>query len=417
MSIKAAEDATLGGTTLSGTGGNNINITGNAGTATKLKTATTIWGQSFDGSAAITGAITGATDITATGTVTANKFSGSLEGTAESANKVNHTLTMQAGTNKAVTFNGSEDASFSVTADNIGALTDVSIATAAGSAGNVLKDITISTDGTTRKITKSYDTMVTKISSTDFNVSSATASSPTINLKTTAAAGVLSLLDATSLTATSGTNKLLNFGGYISGSQFYATNLYGTGSGTVQLAQTMPTSVTLSGVSDTTNYYSSKLRILVAKTATKSATGALDTYTFVDSGIAITDSGTDKSSTSVPTSKAMHSAIESAVSTGVNCLTLSSTGKTVSGSLPASVRIDHIDMYYKTGFTTATFSVSIGSTDLVSVSENDATESDSLYTFKVAQLPSTSASTISLKSTSDAVDTTGDVTAYIYYSK
>jgi hypothetical protein len=179
----------------------------------------------------------------------------------------------------------------------------------------------------------------------------------------------------------------------------------------------MPTSVTLSGVSETTNYYGTKLRILVAKTATKSNTGALDTYTFVDSGIAITDKGTDTSSATVPTSAAMAAAISSAVSTGVNCLTLSSTGKTVTGNLPASTRIDHIDMYYKSGFTTAAFSVSIGSTDLVASSENDSTESDSLYTFKVTQLPSESAQTISLKSSSDAADTTGSLTTYIYYSK
>ena len=43
--------------------------TGNAATATKLQTARTIWGQSFDGSRNISGALTGVTSITASGNV------------------------------------------------------------------------------------------------------------------------------------------------------------------------------------------------------------------------------------------------------------------------------------------------------------------------------------------------------------
>ena len=43
--------------------------TGNAATATKLQTARTIWGQSFDGSGNISGALTGVTSITASGNV------------------------------------------------------------------------------------------------------------------------------------------------------------------------------------------------------------------------------------------------------------------------------------------------------------------------------------------------------------
>ena len=48
---------TLTGTGASGTWG--INISGNAATATKLQTPRTIWGQSFDGSANVSGNITG----------------------------------------------------------------------------------------------------------------------------------------------------------------------------------------------------------------------------------------------------------------------------------------------------------------------------------------------------------------------
>ena len=56
------------GTGASGTWG--ISITGNAATATKLQTARTIWGQSFDGTANVRGSLTGVTSITASGTVT-----------------------------------------------------------------------------------------------------------------------------------------------------------------------------------------------------------------------------------------------------------------------------------------------------------------------------------------------------------
>ena len=52
----------------SGTWG--IAITGNAGSATKLQTARTLWGQSFDGTKPVTGALTSVTDITGTGTFT-----------------------------------------------------------------------------------------------------------------------------------------------------------------------------------------------------------------------------------------------------------------------------------------------------------------------------------------------------------
>lgn len=59
------------GTGASGTW--NIDIIGNASTATKLQTARTIWGQSFDGTENVTGALSGATTITASISVAAPK--------------------------------------------------------------------------------------------------------------------------------------------------------------------------------------------------------------------------------------------------------------------------------------------------------------------------------------------------------
>ena len=58
--------------TKSGTGATGswaIDITGNSATATKLKTSRTIWGQTFNGTENVSGALTGVTNITATGTL------------------------------------------------------------------------------------------------------------------------------------------------------------------------------------------------------------------------------------------------------------------------------------------------------------------------------------------------------------
>ena len=73
-------DGTGTAVTVSVNGGANVNLklpttikaslTGNAATATTLQTARTIWGQSFNGSANVSGAISGATTINASGAVT-----------------------------------------------------------------------------------------------------------------------------------------------------------------------------------------------------------------------------------------------------------------------------------------------------------------------------------------------------------
>jgi hypothetical protein len=70
-----------------------VSVTGNAATATTLQTARTIWGQSFNGSANVSGAISGATTINASGAVT---FGSTLA--------VTGALTAKGGVN----FNGSQ---------------------------------------------------------------------------------------------------------------------------------------------------------------------------------------------------------------------------------------------------------------------------------------------------------------------
>ena len=67
----------LTGNGASGTWG--INISGNASSTTKLATARTIWGQSFDGTGNVSGAMTGVTDLTASGKIQGNTLT--LNGT------------------------------------------------------------------------------------------------------------------------------------------------------------------------------------------------------------------------------------------------------------------------------------------------------------------------------------------------
>lgn len=62
----------LDGTGATGTWG--ISISGNAVSATKLATARTIWGQSFDGTGNVSGALTGVTSITASGHAKVNSL-------------------------------------------------------------------------------------------------------------------------------------------------------------------------------------------------------------------------------------------------------------------------------------------------------------------------------------------------------
>jgi len=70
---RASAAQSLTGINIDGSSGS---CTGNAATATTLATTRTIWGQNFNGSANVTGALTGATDITASGTVKGNQVIG-----------------------------------------------------------------------------------------------------------------------------------------------------------------------------------------------------------------------------------------------------------------------------------------------------------------------------------------------------
>jgi hypothetical protein len=66
-------------------------LSGNASTATVLQTARTLWGQSFDGSANVTGSLTSVGNITGTGAVTLTATSGTLGLVATGANVITAT--------------------------------------------------------------------------------------------------------------------------------------------------------------------------------------------------------------------------------------------------------------------------------------------------------------------------------------
>ena len=95
--LSGSANLTFDGTTLTAAGFSGP-ISGNASSATKLATARTIWGQSFDGTANISGAITGATDITASGNLTLSS------GTANGVLYLNGSKAVTSGS--ALTFDG-----------------------------------------------------------------------------------------------------------------------------------------------------------------------------------------------------------------------------------------------------------------------------------------------------------------------
>ena len=111
--------------------GSSGSSTGNASTATALETPRTLWGQTFDGTENVTGDIvdTGnvipATNLTSTiGTpdlkyseIYATTFHGNLEGVADTADKVNHSLFRGAYiTGSYPSFNGQQDDTWNVDA-------------------------------------------------------------------------------------------------------------------------------------------------------------------------------------------------------------------------------------------------------------------------------------------------------------
>jgi hypothetical protein len=110
------------------------NVTGSAGSAASLTTPRTLWGQSFNGTANVSGAISGATSISATGNVTVGGAL-TVTGANVSINSVPYAFPSSAGTSGYV-----------LKTDGAGNLTWDSVAVGA-IALNDLSDVTITGNG------------------------------------------------------------------------------------------------------------------------------------------------------------------------------------------------------------------------------------------------------------------------------
>lgn len=128
----AARTLTVAGTaSVSGTNtGDQTTVSGNAGTATTLQTARTIWGQSFDGSAIVTGS------LTAVGNITGGASSMTVvAGTGASRTLTFQTTTAGSAATTALTLAADQSATFANTVNAttfVGALTG----NASGSSGS-----------------------------------------------------------------------------------------------------------------------------------------------------------------------------------------------------------------------------------------------------------------------------------------
>lgn len=206
-------------------------VIGNASTATTLATTRSIWGQNFNGSADVTGAISSATTITASGlitgssgltissgtsalqavtatTVTATTFTGALTGNASTA-----TALQTARTINGVPFDGTGN--ITVDAGTVGTLTfGTYLQAASASFGG--SDATIATNATSSNV---VSTLVARDASGDFSariitlsggltVSSGTSALQALTATTGTFSGSLSGTSASfssSISATSGT--------------------------------------------------------------------------------------------------------------------------------------------------------------------------------------------------------------------
>lgn len=200
----------------------NGTLNANAATASKLASDVTLWGQTFNGTANVSGDLSNVGAITPSASETYdigsenNKFktiyATTFNGKATEAAKTTGTLSI-AGTS----FDGSTDVEVSLAA--LGGLSDVTISNTegTGSTGSFITGIELSdktVDGKpVKEITLTKSAAIKSISSSIFNISTENEAS-TISFLTSAKAGAFSR---------SGTNDLV-YTGNISATRLYANN-------------------------------------------------------------------------------------------------------------------------------------------------------------------------------------------------
>ncbi|MCD7935971.1 MAG: hypothetical protein LUG98_03855 [Tannerellaceae bacterium] len=126
-------------------------LSGNATSATRLQTPRTLWGQSFDGTANVTGALTGVTTLNASGNITAPTFVGALSGNATTATTATTaTSATQLATARTLwgqSFNGTANVAGALT--GVTTLNASSTITAPTFSGNLSGNATTATTATT----------------------------------------------------------------------------------------------------------------------------------------------------------------------------------------------------------------------------------------------------------------------------
>lgn len=343
----------------SSTGTLNVNTT----SANKLKTPVKIWGNDFDGTAAlddsnniISGTIrpnvtntytigtaeyqysniyaTAANITTITGTLIGNAD------TATTASQLAHSLTINGKT-----FNGTKDISVSI--EDIGGISSISI-TSDGSTGNVLSAIT-KTSGEAADIQFQYSLTkaLTSISADLFNVTTTDAGAVTISPYTTVTSGKLYK-----------DNSILGYGG-----TFYASNLETQ----ITLSNTSTKSVkvlteTYLTDAEYANITNKDSHILIAK-----FNDTNKSYGFTTSGVKLTTSLNSSADTEVPTSKAVASYVNNEITTieqsAVKSITLQFTSANASGTtistpqLPANSILRRIVVTVDSAVTNGTITV------------------------------------------------------------
>ena len=426
-------------------------ITGNithAGDADQLHTSRTLWGQSFNGTQSVAGAMTDVGTITPQtgennaaasdlGTTTAHWKAAYIDditgttfsGTANAADHLVRPLILTFG-NTTLTFDGSavEDAARTFSFDPDALNIFDSIEAGESGSGNVVSGVTIqrkSAEGTDRSVLKYTVTktnVLSAVSSTLFSISTSN------NTATIAAHSSKQNTDVhfyTGTTTPDGSGRL-NLNGNLAATKFIVKNTNASSNGESEVASKRGASEVLSSVD-----VSKKILVQDATSGD---------YGFIASSVAINNSSWalgNGEATKVPTQAALDTVINNTVtaisaSTKVECMAIpfsyvnTSVITNTGWGLPYNSVIDHIDVVIDAAFgNDATFSLSdgeSGGTVIISNSEVDLTSQGDVFSYKFGRTAHSVANHIGQTEVRPHVTivtqtTNGSGTCYIYYTK
>lgn len=376
-------------------------ITGNAGSASKLASAVELWGHTFDGTASISGDLSNVGNITVSASGThsigtqGNPFTEAyitnIHGTVDNATEaasVAHSLRI---TDSKV-FDGSADIEIDPVTD-FGIIKTISVGAATGE-GNAITEIAASANDNgvvTLTPTKAY--FVKAIESSLFTVS-VSAGTATFSRLTTEKDGAIYSSAAPLPTL----NSNYGFGGILTA---YDLKVVRDG-----LAKRVAVLGNGTETALTDKY------LLVADSA------AAD-YGFKKTNVSISNTPTWTSDTQIPTASAINtlvSGVQESVSEGsVKCIKLNITDSSLStsNSIPSGAVIDHIDVHVKTAYdATSSLSISVGSTTYVTTSDIDLSTADDVFSYPIHKETATGGK---ISGNISAGTTIGAVAIYVYF--